>query len=105
MGKYLLIYHGGRQPETEEAGQEVMGAWMKWFETLGPAVVDGGNPISQTKTIANGDAVSDGGGANPASGYSVISADSLDAAVQLAKGCPHMRAGGSIEVCETMAVM
>ena len=105
MGKYLLIYHGGSQPETEEAGREVMGAWTKWFETLGPAVVDGGNPVSQTKTIASGGAVSDGAGATPATGYSLIAADSLDAAVRLAQGCPHLRASGSIEVCETMEIM
>ena len=105
MGKYLLIYHGGSQPETKEAGKDVMAAWMKWFETLGPAVADVGNPVSQTRTITGGGAVAGGGGANPATGYSLINADSLDAAAHLAQGCPHLRAGGSVEVCETMDVM
>jgi hypothetical protein len=28
MAKYLFIYHGGSQPESEEAGKEVMGQWI-----------------------------------------------------------------------------
>ena len=47
MGKYLLVYHGGSQPETEEAGKEVMGQWMKWMEGVGSSMVDGGHPIGQ----------------------------------------------------------
>lgn len=35
MPKYLLVYHGGSMPETEEAGQQSMQNWMAWFETLG----------------------------------------------------------------------
>lgn len=38
-------------------------------------------------------------------GYSVIKADSLDEAIRLAKGCPIIQDGGSLEVCETFNVM
>jgi hypothetical protein len=105
MARYLLLYHGGSQPETEEAGKQVMAAWVAWFETLGAAVVDGGNPTAASKTIAPGGAVSDGAGASPATGYSVLSADSLDAAVALAQGCPHLKAGGTVVVYETLELM
>ena len=105
MAKYLLVYHGGSMPEGEEAQAKVMAAWGTWFQTLGSALADGGNPVSQTKTIGSGGAVSDGGGANPATGYSLIEADSLDAAVNLAKGCPVLGGGASIEVAETFNVM
>ncbi len=105
MANYLLVYHGGSAPASEEEGARVMQAWNAWFGTLGEAVVDGGNPIGQTRTIASDGAVSEGGGANPATGYSVITAESLDAAQAVAKGCPHLASGGSVEVCETFAVM
>src|SRR5262245_32792863 len=88
MPNYLLAYHGGTMAETEEARAQVMAAWGKWFQDLGPAVVDGGNPIGHTVTLEDGGVASDGGGADPVTGYSVIRADSLDAAVQLARGCP-----------------
>ena len=92
-------------PEGEAAQSAVMAAWGTWFQNLGPALADGGNPTSQAKTIAADGSVSDGGGANPATGYSLIEADNLDAAVKLAKGCPVLGGGATIEVAETFNVM
>ncbi|MDA0350842.1 MAG: YciI family protein [Chloroflexi bacterium] len=105
MANYLLAYHGGGMPEDEAAGQKVMAAWMAWFEKLGAAVVDGGNPVGASVTIASNGATSEGGGANPATGYSVVQAESLAAATELAKGCPILTSGGSIEVGETFNAM
>jgi hypothetical protein len=104
MTKYLLVYHGGSMPETEAEGAAVMESWVNWFASLGEAVVDVGNPTSASGTIASDGAVSEGGGANPATGYSLIQVDSLDAAVALAKGCPVLSAGGSVEIAETVDV-
>ena len=104
MANYLLVFHGGSMPESPEEGAKVMKAWTDWFGVLGDKLVDAGNPVSQVKTIASNGSVSDGG-ANPSSGYSVIKADNLDAAVTLAKGCPVLQGGASIEVAETFAVM
>ena len=104
MANYLLVYHGGRMPESPEEGAKIMQAWTDWFGVLGGALVDGGNPVSQVRTIASNGSVSNGG-VNPSSGYSVIKADSLDAAVAMAKGCPVLGGGASIEVAETFAAM
>jgi hypothetical protein len=104
MANYLLVYHGGSQPEDEAAGKAVMDAWMGWFGRLGSAVVDGGNPTSQTKVISSDGSVADGGPQSP-TGYSVLRAESLDEAVALAKGCPHLAAGGMVEVSETIDAM
>ena len=105
MANYLLAYHGGGMPESEEEQARVMAAWEKWYGVLGAAVVDPGNPVGQARTVGSGGLVADGGGANPVSGYTVLKADSLDAAVSMAKGCPILGAGGSIEVCETIETM
>jgi hypothetical protein len=90
-------------PETPEEGEKVMKAWTDWFGTLGDALVDGGNPASATKRIGTDGSVSD----DPSgpSGYSILKADSLDAAVNLAKGCPVLTGGSSIQVVETFAAM
>jgi hypothetical protein len=40
-----------------------------------------------------------------ATGYSIVTADALDAAVSIAKGCPHLKSGGQITVYETFPVM
>jgi hypothetical protein len=99
MANYLLTYHGGAAPQTEAEGKAVMDAWMGWFGTLGTAVVDGGNPTGATKVVASDGSVADGGPTSP-TGYSVIRADSHDAAVALAKGCPGLGFGGMVEVSE-----
>lgn len=100
MPKYLLSYHGGKMPETPEEGEKLMADWGAWMGSLGSSLVDGGNPTSTSKTIAANGSVSDGGGANPVNGYTILEADTLDAAVKLAKGCPQLASGGSIEVGE-----
>lgn len=103
MANFLLLYHGGAMPETPEEGARVMTAWTDWFQTLGDALVDGGNPASQSRTIAANGSVSETAGGP--SGYSILKADSIDAAVTLAKGCPVLLGGASVEVVETFEAM
>src|SRR5215472_3104109 len=77
-----------------------------WFGALGSALVDGGNPFTgQANSIATDGSVSAGAGGSAASGYSIIQADSLDAATILAKGCPVLQGGAQITVLETFEVM
>lgn len=102
MGNFLFLYHGGSAPTTPEEGQAVMTKWTNWFGALGDAVVDAGNPTSSTKTVA-GSGVSDGSSA--VNGYSVIKADSLDAAVAIARTNPQIGAGGTVEVVQVDAIM
>jgi hypothetical protein len=103
MANYLLVFHGGEMPESPEEGARVMQAWTDWFASIDGSVVDQGNPAAATKRIAPNGAVSD----DPAgpSGYSIIKADSLDRAVELAKGCPVLAGGASIQVVETFDAM
>ncbi|NOX24234.1 MAG: hypothetical protein GXP36_14245 [Actinobacteria bacterium] len=103
MANYLLAYSGTTPPESEEGMANVMEAWGAWFGALGPAIVDGGAPTGEARTI-KGDSVSPGGGVHPLSGYSVISADSIDTAVTLAKGCPVLADGGTVNVYEAVAI-
>jgi hypothetical protein len=102
MAKYLFVYHGGKQPESKEEQAKVMTAWGQWFGSMGSAVVDGGNPVGKSSTVKSSGSVVSNGGANPASGYSLIEAPSLDDALTKAKGCPILTAGGSVEVAETI---
>ena len=100
MAKYLFVYHGGSEPVSEEEFSRVMDAWGQWFGGMGSAVIDGGNPVGKSSTVNSDGSVSDNGGANPASGYSLIEATDLADALKKAKGCPILAAGGSVEVAE-----
>ncbi|MFT5201636.1 MAG: hypothetical protein ACI9C1_001014 [Candidatus Aldehydirespiratoraceae bacterium] len=106
MPKYVLAYHQnagtqGGMPEGEAEVAEMMAGWQAWFGSIGEALVDGGNPIAFAKTVATDGSVSDGA-ANGLTGYSIINADNIDAACEVAKGCPVLRNDGNVEVAETL---
>lgn len=102
MPNFIFAYHGGKKPETPEAGAAMMAAWRAWFDGMGDAVVEGGNPVGMSKTVT-GDGVEDNGGSNPLSGYTIIKADNIGAAIALTTGSPHLD-GGTIEVAELLDI-
>jgi hypothetical protein len=104
MTKYLVTYTGGNQPGdmTQEQTAQVMEAWTAWYTRLGEAVVDFGNPTGASRVIAPDGAVSDSGPG--ITGYSLINAESLDAAVELCRVHPHLDAGGTITISETFEI-
>lgn len=104
MGNYLFAYRGGSMAETQAERDAAMAAWGAWFGQLGGAIVDAGNPFAGSTSVAGDGSVSEGAGSG-LGGYSVIQADSLAAASELAKGSPVLAAGGSVDVYETLAVM
>ncbi len=100
MGKFVLLYTGGGMPETEEEQAAVMAAWGSWYEGLGAAVVDPGNPFSPAvKNIASDGTVTDVGALN--SGYTVLNADSMDDAVAMGQKCPMLEGNGQVTIYET----
>jgi hypothetical protein len=101
MPDYMFVYHGGKRPETPEEGAKVMAAWGKWMEDNAASLKDPGNPVGVSKTVSPS-GVADGGGENPTSGYSMITAPDMDAACQIAKSNPMLADGGSVEVAEIM---
>lgn len=103
MAKYVFVYTGGSMPATEADQAAVMQAWGAWFGGLGNAVVDGGNPFSgDSRRISSDGAVHHGSVGVAATGYSILEAASFDAAVAMAKGCPHLQSGGDISVYEAI---
>jgi len=99
MSDFLFVYHGGKQPEGQAEIDDMMGRWGAWMKANGPALKDPGNPVGMSKTVS-ADGVADNGGANPAGGYTIITAESMDAAVEIAKTNPMVADGGSVEIAE-----
>jgi len=101
MTNFVLVYTGGGMPESEEQQAAVMAAWGAWYESVGAGIVDGGNPFGASKSVtAKG--VNDGPVSSPpATGYTVISAESLDDAVAKVQNHPHLNYGGQVSVYET----
>ncbi len=89
MSNYIIAYHGGKKPDSPEEGAKQMARWQAWLGGLGDAVVNPGTPLGKSRIVSS-DGVSDDGGSNPMSGYSIVKADSMDAALEMAKGCPYL---------------
>ncbi len=100
MSNYIIAYHDGKEPESPEEGAKHMAKWKAWI-SLGDAVVNPGTPLGKPKIVSSS-GVSDDGGSNPLTGFSIVKADSMDAALKMAKECPFLEVGGTIEVAEVM---
>jgi len=100
MSNYIIAYHGGTEPESPEEGARQMERWQAWVAGLGDAVVNPGTPLGKFKTVTSG-GVSDDGGPDPLTGFSVVKADSIDVALEMAKACPFLEMG-TIKVAEVM---
>jgi len=99
MTKYVIAYHGGRKFESRQDGAAYMAKWKAWMGSAGAAMVDPGMPLGAGKLI--GPAGVTDRGADMLTGFSMVNADSLEAAVALARECPHLD-HGTIEIAEVM---
>ena len=71
---------------------ESVAAWTDWFDSLGADLADTGHGIVQSAALGNI------GADTRLGGYSIVTADDFDAAMELAKGCPALGMGAGVEV-------
>ena len=109
MKKFMVLYMAPSADfeklvsgSTPEGRQAFMDAWMKWMEANKAAVVDMGAPLGRTTRV---DAKGASAVHNNVGGYSVVQAESAEAAAKLfGKDHPHLAAMPSawIELIEIM---
>jgi len=99
MTDYLWLFSGGAKPPTSEARTRAMDAWELWFEEVGRAEKDAGNPFTPTARSVSVGSVTER--PSETTGYLIVEADSIDEAIDLAKRCPVLEAGTKITVFET----
>lgn len=101
MPQYIISYLGGDKPESPEQGQQHMTKYRAWLSSLGDAAVSPANPLKDTSTVKPDGSVTVGS-ASKMSGFTIIQADSMASALSIAKACPFLDVGGSLEVSELM---
>ncbi len=99
MTQYLMTYLGGDQPASPEEGKKHFAKYREWLSSLGDSVVSPANPLKDTKTIHPDGTVTEGSGTTM-SGYTIVEADSMEAALEIAKSCPFLEINGSLELSE-----
>jgi len=104
MAKFLFVYRGGsdRQmsPDQMQKSMEKWGAWIQEAMEKG-WMLDAGDGLTPEGRIVSAKVVSDGPFVESkeiVGGFSIVQAATIDAAAQLAKGCPGLETGGKVEV-------
>ncbi len=100
MPNYAFTYKGEPRFERPEQGREHMEKWQAWMASLGDALISPGNPFGASKTVSL-TGISDDTAADRLTGFSIVRAENMSAAVAMAQRCPHL-AFGTMGVHETM---
>jgi hypothetical protein len=106
MAKFLFVYRSGIVADkmTPEVMQQHMQKWQTWIgEALqkgwmldpGDALTQEGRVVNAKKVVTDGPFVE---AKEIVGGYSIVQADTINAAAELAKGCPGLLTGGSVEI-------
>jgi len=103
MAQYVFVYLGGTQPSDPEKANRHFTKYIEWLTSLGKSVVIPTIPLKDTTTVSPDGTVREGG-SSAMSGFSIIKADSMEAALAIAQSCPFLEIGGSLEVSEMMEV-
>lgn len=110
--RFMILIFGtgeGMMALPEEERNAHMKKWYDWTEELkASGAFASGDPINPTAvTISGKDKVEKEGFFSEnkdvvVGGYYTINADSMEAAVEIAKGCPTFELDGNVEVREIM---
>jgi hypothetical protein len=107
MANFLFIYRnsgdnmGKLTPDEMQRQMQKWQAWITegiqkgWMVEPGDALNKEGRVVGARKVVTDGPFVES---KEIVGGFSIVTASSLDAAAELAKGCPGLAVGGSVEV-------
>lgn len=99
MAQYIISYLGGNPPATPEEGKQHFAKYKEWLSSLGDAAVSPANPFKNIHTVKPDGSVT-AGSTTTISGHTIVEADSIEAALEIAKACPFLNIDGSLEVAE-----
>ncbi len=113
MKKFMAVFTGSPDAmsgwqaldpaERQRREAEGMQAWARWVETHAAAIVDQGAPLGKTKRMT-ADGIADV--RNQIAAYTVVQAESQEAAARLFEGHPHFTIfpGDGVEVMECLPI-
>ncbi len=107
MTKFLFVYRRGSDavnkmsPEQMQKHMEKWRSWIGeglqkgWLLDRGDALAQEGRVVKAQHVVIDGPFVES---KEIVGGFSIVQADNIDAAAELAHGCPALLTGGSVEV-------
>jgi hypothetical protein len=104
VAKFLYVYYGGASGTTPKEIEKSTMEWMEWFKTMGRGLVDAGAPTMPGKTVSS-TGVRATGSAGMVTGYTVVSAASMDEAAKMAKDAPGIDEGMKVAIYPLVEMM
>jgi hypothetical protein len=107
MANFMFVYRGGDDGAAKLPPEEMQRIMQKWTDWIGEGfkkgwIVDAGDALTAEGRVVNAKKVVTDGpfveSKEIVGGYSIVKADNLDGAAELAKGCPVLITGGRVEV-------
>jgi hypothetical protein len=107
MAKFLFVYRGNPEAHAKLTPDEMQKVMQKWTDWIGEGfakgwLVDAGDALTEEGKVVHGNKVVTDGpfveSKEIVGGFSIVSADTIAAAAELAKGCPALLDGGKVEV-------
>ena len=100
MSRFLVTYHGSGMPDDPALIEQAKAAFGSWVAGAGDAIVDPGAPVNMVTQVATEGATE----AVQIGGYSIIQADSVDAAKAVLSSHPYVARGGTLQVNQILEV-
>lgn len=107
MNEFTMIYRGAQDPDVEFSPEQMQGIlqqWRDWMMSMAEhdQMANPGNRLSfEGAVLKPNNVITDGPYVEikeMISGYTIIKAETLAEAIEIAKGCPVLKVGGSVEV-------
>ncbi len=107
MANFMFVYRHGTDnfgkmaPEEMQQHMQKWHNWMNegfqkgWMVNAGDGLKKEGRVVSSTKVVTDGPFVE---AKEIVGGFTIVQAESIDAAAEIAKGCPCLLTGGKVEV-------
>ena len=106
MKEFIMVFRNAAMGDFKPTAVQIQAVekqWGDWFGSIAAQgkYVGGTRPADEGKTISPGNVVTDGPYAEIKEilmGVINVKADTIEEAVEMAKGCPILQAGGTVEV-------
>ncbi len=101
MKKFIVLYRsaGGEMEKKKDSSPEDMKkgmeSWMVWAEKCGDGLVDMGSPLGNGQEVTKEGALP---GDTSVVGYSILQAETMNEAVEMLKGHPHLEWSDECEI-------
>jgi hypothetical protein len=109
MKSFMFLFRGGLDPEkaSPEEMQQNMEKWFGWVNdlrdkgvyTAGEALLPSGLTLQKNNVVTDGPFAES---KEVVGGFFIIKAESIEAATEVAKGCPDLSHGGTVEIRDVM---